>query len=76
MASHKANSAQMKAKLPSKDLQEWTVHESQGRKYYHNIRTKVTTWDMPACFKGKQSKAPLNRTSTLNRTSSQDNSVW
>lgn len=45
--------------LPAEDPANWSEHKAQdGRTYYHNKVTKVSTYDRPACLdKEKQEKA-------------------
>jgi pre-mRNA-processing factor 40 len=44
--------------LPAEDPNNWTEHTAgDGRKYYHNKVTKVSTYDRPACLDKDQQQA-------------------
>jgi pre-mRNA-processing factor 40 len=36
----------------------WKEYAHEGRKYWHNTETNVTTWEMPDILKGAQAAAP------------------
>lgn len=56
-----ATNAQANRRFGQKALSSssWKEYSHEGRKYWHNSETNVTTWDMPDVLKNSQVAAPV-----------------